>query len=128
MVAATFAIGSRRGSRRRWSNRGGRVGLLDFGLECVERLGPELIEPGPELAEPFRVDLVDVPSALRLVDHEPRVLQDLEVLRHGRPADRQLARELADRARRAREPLEDLAPGRVGEGREGDRSVSHTLL
>src|SRR5215471_7800434 len=84
--------------------------FLDLRLERVERLRPELIEPGAELAEPVRVDLVDVASALRLMDHEPRVLQDLEMLRHGRSADRQLGRELADRARRACESLEDFAP------------------
>src|SRR6516225_3193681 len=54
--------------------------LLGFRLEGVERLGPELIEPGAQRAEPFRVDLVDVARALVPVDHEAGFLQHLEVL------------------------------------------------
>jgi hypothetical protein len=39
---------------------------------------------------PVRVDLIDATRACRPVDHEPRILQHLEVLRDGGPTDRQL--------------------------------------
>jgi hypothetical protein len=44
-----------------------------------------------------------------------------------RPADRQLARELADRLRPLGDPLEDLAPRRVPQRRDAINSVSHRL-
>jgi len=53
---------------------------------------------------------------LPLLLHEPGVAQDLQVLRHRRPADRQPARDLADRLRPADDTLEDRAPRRIGEG------------
>ena len=57
--------------------------------------------------------------------HQPRVLEHLEVLRDRGPADRQLAGELADRARALGEALEDRAPRRVAERRPAIRLVSH---
>ena len=53
-------------------------------------------------------------AACRDVD-EPRVAQRGEVLRDRLPRHRQLRRELVADASRARERLEQVAPGRVGE-------------
>ena len=66
-------------------------------------------------ATPVRIDAVDPARARRRVGHEPRVLEHLEVLGHGRSADGQLARQLADGARSIGKPLEDRAPGRVAQ-------------
>ena len=61
------------------------------------------------------------------VDHEPGVLQHLEVLRDGGTADRQLAGELADRPWPLGEMLEDQAPRRIGKRSETADLVSHDL-
>jgi hypothetical protein len=59
------------------------------------------------------------------VDDETGVLEHLEVLRHGRPADRQVTRQLDDRARTLGDAFEDRAPRGVAEGGESVESVSH---
>ena len=51
-----------------------------------------------------------------------RGAQDLEVLRHGRRADREPARDLADAQRAAHEHLDDTSAGRIGEGREAEHA------
>jgi hypothetical protein len=66
-------------------------------LEGVEGIGPEVLEPGAHLAEPLRVDLVEPSRPDRLVADEAGLLEDAQVLRHGRPADGQAACELDDR-------------------------------
>src|SRR4029077_13469358 len=104
-----------------------RLVLLDLGLERLRRLRPELIEPGAQRAETVRIDLVDVARAVGAVEHEAGVFQRLQMLRDRRAADGQFSRKLADRARGAREPLGDFPPSRVGEGGEGEGSVSHDL-
>ena len=49
----------------------------------------------------------------RAVGHQAGVLEHLQVLRHRRPADRELVRELADRQRAGRQALEDRAARRI---------------
>src|SRR3954454_15450144 len=75
-------------------------------LGCIakrrERLVPEGVEVGPQVGQGLRVHLVEAARADLAVDHEPGVLQDLEVLRDRGTADRELAGELADRAGPAR--------------------------
>jgi hypothetical protein len=53
--------------------------------------------------------------AAGVADDQPGVLEDLQVLRDGRPADREADRKFADRARAIGEPLEDRASGAVPE-------------
>jgi hypothetical protein len=72
-----------------------------------ERLVPERVEVGPQVGQCLRVHLVEAAGADLAVDHQPRVLEDLEVLRDRRAADRELAGELADRERPGDEALED---------------------
>jgi len=86
-----------------------------------------VVEPGAHHRYPARVNPVDAFRALGLIDHELRLLQRAQMLRHGRPRDRQPSRQLADRLRPLRHPLEDRAPRRVGKGIKGLRSVSHYL-
>jgi hypothetical protein len=102
-------------------------GLLLFG--CIakrrERLVPERVEVRPQVGDRLRVDLVDAPRADLAVDDEAGVLEDLEVLRDRRPADRQLAGELADRPRPLHQALEDGLAGRVAEGGHRGSYVRH---
>jgi hypothetical protein len=65
--------------------------LFDGLLKAGQRAAPELIEFGPELLETVGIDLVDAAIAVGPVGDQPGVLEDLEVLRDGRPADRKLA-------------------------------------
>jgi hypothetical protein len=75
------------------------VVLLDGLLEGREGSSPKEVEILAEHGYAVRVELVDVAVAGGLVDHEPRVLQNVEVLGDGGATDRHLLREFADRAR-----------------------------
>src|SRR5918998_6902609 len=70
--------------------------LLYGGLVVSQCLGPEPLEVGAQGADPVGVQPVDAAVSRLLVDHEPRLLQHLQVLRDGRPTDRQLAGEVAN--------------------------------
>ena len=76
---------------------------------------PEVVEVAAQQAQPLGVELIDASGADSLVDDQPGVLEHLQVLRDGRPADGQLAGELADRARSLAQVLEDRPPGRIAE-------------
>jgi hypothetical protein len=73
--------------------------LLDDRLVGGEGAQPKPVELGTELGEAVGVESVDAAVADGLVGDQPRVLQDLEVLRDGWPADGQTIREFANGAR-----------------------------
>jgi hypothetical protein len=56
------------------------------------------------------VKLVNAPGAPRLVDHQPRLLQQPQVTRDGRPADWERVGDLANRALARAEQLDDGPP------------------
>jgi hypothetical protein len=56
-----------------------------------------------------------MPRPVSPMHDEADVLEDAQVLRHGRPADGKPCRELAHRAGSRTEQLEDLPPRRVSE-------------
>ena len=58
---------------------------------------------------------VEIAGAPRAVLHQAGVLQDLEVLADGGPADRQLAGQFADGAGTVPQALQDAAPGGIAE-------------
>jgi hypothetical protein len=62
--------------------------------------------------------------ALSPADRKPAVLEHAQVLGYRRAADRQLPRQLTDRARAPGEQLEDRPPRRVAEQAEPAFSVS----
>ena len=93
-------------------------------LEVGQGSGPELVEVGAQHAQPLLIDGVDATRAGGTVGDEPGVLEHLEVLGDGGAADRQLAGQLADRARALGDPLEDRAAGRIGERGEPVALVS----
>src|SRR5688500_691762 len=88
--------------------------LLSLSLDDLligrQGLAPELLEVGAKRADPVGVELIDATVSRRPVDHQPRILQHFQVLRHRRPADRQLASQLADGSGTIGETLEDRAP------------------
>jgi hypothetical protein len=97
-----------------------------LGLEGVEGHIPELVQPGADLAQTPRVDLIDAPRPIRPVGHEAGLLQDLQMLRDSGPAHRQALSQFANRLGAAGEVLEYLAARRIGQGGEG-AGVSHDL-
>src|SRR5581483_3246535 len=98
--------------------------LLGDGLVRRERLFPEPLELRAQLRQPVGIDAVDALPAGLPVDHQPGVLQDPQVLRHGGSGDREPSGELANRVRAADEPLEDGSPGRIRECGPCARRVS----
>src|SRR3954467_6560093 len=88
-------------------------------LGCIakrrERLVPEGVEVGAQVGQCLRVHLVEAAGAALAVDHQPGVLQDLQVLRDRGTADGELAGELADRPGPRDEAFEDRLPRGVAQ-------------
>ena len=89
--------------------------FLGCRLEGVQRLIPIAVELVPQGANPIGLDLVDPPSPFGPVGNQPGQFQHPEVLGDGRPADRQVPGQVADRGWRLRQPVEDRPPGVVAE-------------
>ena len=76
---------------------------------------PEAIEVGAQGLDTGRVQLVQAPVALRSVDDQVGMLQDAQVLRDGRTADRKPSRQFTDRLGTGEQALEDCSSGRIAE-------------
>src|SRR5262247_2857937 len=92
--------------------------------ESGEGIAPDLVEVAAQPGDAAGIQLVDPAGTGGPVEDEAGLLQRAQVLGDGRPADRQFAGELPDRARPAGQPLEDGPPGRVAEDTESGVSVS----
>ena len=91
---------------------------------CGECLVPDAVQVSPQGGHAVRVELVHPARALGPADHEPAVLEHAQVLGYRRAADRQLPRQLPDRARPPGEQLEYRSPGRITEQAEPAIPVS----
>src|SRR5262245_18656502 len=100
--------------------------LLSLGPKGRERIVPELIEPGAQGREPVRIDGVDAARAFRAIGDETGVLQYLEMLGHGRAADRHVLRKGSDGQRSGPKPLEHAAARCISQCGEC-HFVSHSL-
>src|SRR5919202_5223621 len=69
--------------------------LLRFAFERVEPDVPELLEKLLEIREPFRPCAVQAARTVASLAHEPRLLQDVQVLGDRRPRDVEVRRDLA---------------------------------
>jgi hypothetical protein len=91
-------------------------------FEGVELRAPEAavaIDPAVELGEALPAQGVDAALAVGRDLDQPRLLQDLEVPRHGRLADPGQGRDQVARGLRAlEEQIEERATARVGDGGE----------
>src|SRR4051794_22531518 len=92
--------------------------LLCFAFECVEPYVPELLEEVLELGKPFGTCSVHAPRAVASLAHEPRLLQDVQVLGDRRPRDVEVGRDLAGAQLVVADESEDLPPPRRGDGFE----------
>src|SRR5262245_37219895 len=95
-------------------------------LEPVERVGPEPLDPVTKLHQALRLDAVQSSGPFLPLAHEARSFQYTEMLRDGRPADRQPLGKLADGVRPLSQELEDRSPRRIRQRLERN-SVSHRL-
>ena len=80
---------------------------------------PYLCQVLPRGFGPLLVETVQVPVADLFIRNEPGIVQQAEVTRDGRAADRQPVGNLLDRARLPREQLDDGPSVRIAERVEG---------
>jgi hypothetical protein len=86
----------------------------------------EILSPSTT-SRPCRVDPVQAPGAVALVDDQAGVLEHAQVLRHGGPADGQMPGDVADGQGTVGDQLDDRSPGRVAQGVE-DRAVQSGVV
>src|SRR5436309_957449 len=67
---------------------------FDPPLEGLERLRPEMVEVVAQRRERVRVQRVDAAGAVGTVADERCLLEDAQMLRHGRATDRQVVRQI----------------------------------
>src|SRR5215831_599402 len=99
-----------------------RLELAQVHVESIEALLPEAaVFGGPlrDLSQRGRVQLARAPLRLPGAGDETGALEDPEMLRDGRAADRERSRELRDGGGSPGEPRQDRSPGGVGERSEG---------
>src|SRR2546421_9569925 len=86
--------------------------LFRFAFECLEPDVPELLEEVLELGEPLGTYAVEASGAVASLAHEPRLLQDVQVLGDRRPSHVEMRCDLAGAELLVANESEDLAPPR----------------
>src|SRR6266545_4037506 len=87
--------------------------LFRFAFECLEPDVPELLEEVLELGEPFGTCQVEASGAVASLAHEPRLLQDVQVLGDRGTRHVEVRGDLACAELAVADEREDLAsPGR----------------
>src|SRR5436190_10867769 len=86
--------------------------LLCFAFECLEPGIPEFFEEVPELAEPLGTRPVEASGAVASFAHEPRLLEDVQVLGDRRPRDLEVRRDLSGAELSVADEAQDRAPSR----------------
>src|SRR5512133_4132179 len=89
--------------------------LLCFAFECLEPDVPEALQEVLELDEPLRSRPVETPGAVASLAHEPRLLQDVQVLRDRRPGHVEVRRDLPGAELAVTDEREDLTSPRCGD-------------
>jgi len=74
---------------------------------------PKTIEIRAQRFDAGWVQLVEPAVPLRTIDDQMRVLQNSQVLRNRRPADRETTGQFSHRLGPVEQPLEDGPPGRI---------------
>jgi hypothetical protein len=91
-------------------------GTLRGFLERGERVAPKPIEVRAQGVDPRGIQLVEPPVSHGAIDDQTRVLQDPQVLGDCGAADRETARDLADRLRSLEQAFEDRPAGGIAQG------------
>src|SRR4051812_27649868 len=102
---------------------GSVTGVLCDQSEAVGGVAPHALDVCLHGLEPLGLQLVDAPSALCPLGHESGILEQPEVPRHRRPADRHGVGDLADGEALGTEQPEDLAA--VGVAQRLERIGNH---
>src|SRR5258705_7767357 len=84
--------------------------LLCLVFECLEPDVPELLEEVLELGQPFGTCSVQAPRAVASLAHEPRLLQNVQVLGDRRPRDVEMGSDLPGAELVVAHEREDLPP------------------
>src|SRR5712691_1062941 len=84
--------------------------LFCFAFECLEPDVPELLEEVLELGEPFGTCSVQAPRAVASLAHEPRLLQNVQVLGDRGPRDVEVRRDLPGAELVVADERENLPP------------------
>src|SRR5262245_1844449 len=92
--------------------------LFCLAFECLEPDVPEALEEVSELDEPFGTCAVEASGAVASFAHEPRLLQDVQVLGDRRPRDLEVRRDLAGAELAVADEAQNRAPSRLGDGFE----------
>src|SRR6266480_5830377 len=92
--------------------------LFCFAFECLEPEVPELLQEVLDLDEPLGTCPVEAPGAVASLAHEPRLLQDVQVLGDRRPRDLEVRRDLAGAELSVTDEAQDRAPSRFCDGFE----------
>ena len=95
------------------------VSLFDSLFERVQGRVPEAVEVVAKAGQAGRVEAVDPAIPYGHVVYQARFLQHLEVLGHGRPADREQRGEIHDGGGAHDEVLQNGPACRVGKGDQG---------
>src|SRR4051794_10095580 len=91
------------------------IGIFGEEPQARGRFAPDLFEVGPDRGHPFVVQAVDPLRTARLLDHQPGVLEQSQMPRHRRSADREGVGDVPDRPATGTEQFDDLAPVRIAE-------------
>src|SRR5438309_11102766 len=89
--------------------------LLRFAFECFQADVPELLEELLELGEALGTNPVQASGAVASLAHEPRLLQDVQVLGDRRSRHVEMRRDLARAQLVSADEGEDLATPRSGD-------------
>src|SRR4051812_43191084 len=89
--------------------------LLCFAFECLEPGVPEALEEIAELNEPLGAGPVETSGAVAPLAHEPRLLENVQMLRDRRPRDVEVRGDLACTELTVTHEREDCAPVRRGD-------------
>jgi hypothetical protein len=91
------------------------ISFLDGRLERRQRAAPESVEFDAQRRKRVWIDAVDATGTRRRVRNQPSILEHPKVMRHSRPTDRQLTRQLYDRTRAIRQQRNDRLPRWIAE-------------
>lgn len=102
--------------------------MVPFGLTCLqvslqtrESPGPEhtvLVKPGIDFPQRFRLEPAQSNAALLLLDYEPRLTEDTQLLGDGGSAHGETRRDLTDRLGPSSQDIEDRPPSSIGQSTE----------
>src|SRR3954469_6158749 len=93
--------------------------LFRLAFECLEPDVPELLQEVLELDEPFGTCPIEAPGAVASLAHEPRLLQDVQMLGDRGPGHVEVRRDLARAQLVVADERQNGAPPWRGDGFQG---------